>query len=91
MQKIWQIRMTAITMGVGMIGLLIIQFIWFNNAAELEFTNFVNQVNQSLNQTSQDLESRESFQTLLKVANSMEVQTKFTNRQTNLLTVVYPL
>ncbi len=84
MQKIWQIRMTAITMGVGMIGLLIIQFNWFNNAAELEFTNFVNQVNQSLNQTSQDLESRESFQTLLNVANLEEVQTQFQNRQTNL-------
>ena len=85
MQKIWQIRMTAITMGVGMIGLLIIQFMWFNNAAELEFTNFVNQVNQSLNQTSQDLESRESFQTLLKVANLEEVQTQFQNRQNILL------
>jgi two-component system phosphate regulon sensor histidine kinase PhoR len=84
MQKIWQIRMTAITMGVGMIGLLVIQFMWFNNAAELEFTNFVNHVNQSLNQTSQDLESRESFQTLLKVANSDEVQERFKNRQQNL-------
>lgn len=84
MQKIWQIRMTAITMGVGMIGLLVIQFMWFNNAAELEFTNFVNHVNQSLNQTSQDLESRESFQTLLKVANSDEVQERFNNRQQNL-------
>ena len=84
MQKIWQIRMTAITMGVGMIGLLVIQFMWFNNAAELEFTNFVNHVNQSLNQTSQDLESRESFQTLLKVANSQEVQEQFNSRQQNL-------
>lgn len=84
MQKIWQIRMTAITMGVGMIGLLVIQFMWFNNAAELEFTNFVNHVNQSLNQTSQDLESRESFQTLLKVANSDDVQERFYNRQQNL-------
>ena len=84
MQKIWQIRMTAITMGVGMVGLLIIQFNWFNNAAELEFANFVNHVNQSINQTSQELESRESFQTLIKVANSAEVLLKFENRNQNL-------
>lgn len=91
MQKIWQIRMTAITMGVGMIGLLIIQFIWFNNAAKLEFTNFVNHVNQSLNQTSQELESKESFQTLVTVANKLEVQEKFKNRQQNLGREASPL
>jgi two-component system phosphate regulon sensor histidine kinase PhoR len=75
--------MTAVTMGVGLIGLLVIQFIWMNNAAKLEFTNFVNHVNQAISQTSQDLESEESFETLLKVANLPEVQTSFQNRNKN--------
>lgn len=71
--KVWQIRIVGFVISVAFFILVGMQFTWMKNSIELEQKNFNAKVNQSLTEVIQGLELRESYQLLLKLANSAEV------------------